>query len=506
MVLAELGSKIQAALSRLNQTTIVDEEVFNLILKEICGALLESDVNVKLVMTLRNAVKAAVSLENTPAGSNRRRLIQRAVMTELTAMLQPRNNTAYTMKKGATNVIMFVGLQGSGKTTTIAKFAHYYQRKGWKTCMVCADTFRAGAFDQLKQNATKLRIPFYGSYTEADPVRIAEDGVTQFRKEKYEIIIVDTSGRHKQESDLFDEMQDVARVVSPDDVVFVMDSSIGQAVSEQAMAFRDAVSVGSVIITKLDGHAKGGGALSAVSATNSPITFYGTGEHFTDFSIFDASSFVSRLLGCGDMKGLMEEVKDAGMLENQEAMVERLSQGVFTYRDMYDQFKNLMKLGPLSKVVGMMPGMGALMKGATMNDADGSEKLKKFIYLMDSMTNAELDGEVVLSESRRGRISKGAGVPIAEMDMLVQAHKQFATTVGRLGKSGLMGGQKNNPLLDNMSRNPAAAMQQLSKVMDPAMMAQMGGAQGMMKMMQQFQAGGASGPGGFPSGFPSMMS
>ncbi|CAN0484202.1 unnamed protein product, partial [Ectocarpus sp. 8 AP-2014] len=172
--------------------------------------------------------------------------------------------------------------QGAGKTTTIAKFAHYWQRKGWKVAMVCADTFRAGAFDQLKQNATKLRCPFYGSYSEADPVRIADEGVQQFKQEKYEVIIVDTSGRHKQEDALFDEMKEIQEAVQPDNTTLIMDATQGQAVFDQAKAFHEAVAVGSVIITKLDGHAKGGGALSAVAATNSPITFLGGGEHFDD--------------------------------------------------------------------------------------------------------------------------------------------------------------------------------------------------------------------------------
>ena len=151
--------------------------------------------------------------------------------------------------------------------------------------MVCADTFRAGAFDQLKQNATKLRIPFYGSYTEPDPVQIAEDGVRQFKEENYELIVVDTSGRHKQESALFEEMEEIKAATSPDEVIFVMDSTIGQAVLDQAKAFNEAAEVGSVIVTKLDGHAKGGGALSAVAATDAPIIFIGSGEHFDDFEV-----------------------------------------------------------------------------------------------------------------------------------------------------------------------------------------------------------------------------
>ncbi|GMF14362.1 unnamed protein product [Phytophthora lilii] len=488
MVLAELGSKLQGALTKLNRTTVVDDEVFNALLKEICGALLESDVQVKLVRQLRDNVKLAVSLEDASSGVNRRRLIQKSVVDQLVQMLEPEAQP-YKMKKGQSNVIMFVGLQGSGKTTSIAKFAHYYQRKGWKTCMVCADTFRAGAFDQLKQNSTKLRIPFYGSYTEADPVRIAEEGVAQFRAENYELILVDTSGRHKQEADLFAEMREVSAAVQPDDVVFVMDSTIGQAVFDQASAFRETVDVGSVIITKLDGHAKGGGALSAVAATGSPIIFYGTGEHFADFESFNAQSFVSRLMGMGDIRGLMEEVKTSGMLDNQEEMVEKFQKGVFTLRDMYKQFQSVMKMGPLSKVMSMIPGLPqgmSEMMSMGGGEEEASKRLRRFLFMMDSMTDAELDGVVPLSESRQTRVARGSGCQLYEVEFLLKCHKQFATVVSRMGKSGLMK-TGDAALGKQMARNPNAVMQQLSKVMDPKMMAQMGGPQNMMRMMKQMQ-------------------
>ena len=192
--------------------------------------------------------------------------------------------------------------------------------------MVCADTFRAGAFDQLKQNATRIKVPFYGSYTEADPVVIAKEGVEQFKNQGFEMIIVDTSGRHKQSDDLFEEMVRVRDAVKPDEIIFVMDSTIGQAAKDQAQAFSDSVDVGSVIITKLDGHAKGGGALSAVAMTGSPIVFIGTGEHFDDFEKFEARSFVKRLLGMGDLESLVEEFKSKGILEKNPDLIKRMSQ------------------------------------------------------------------------------------------------------------------------------------------------------------------------------------
>jgi len=320
MVLAELGGKLRDSLRKLHSSSgHVTKEQLDVLLGDISRALIESDVNVKMVMTMREKIKEKVIglIEAEEQGkdenkrstsSNLSKTVQKAVVDEMTLLLTPENK-AYKLKRGKSNVVLFVGLQGSGKTTSIAKFANYHQRRGWKVSMVCADTFRAGAFDQLKQNATKLRVPFYGSYTEADPVLIAEDGVKQFRKEKYEVIIVDTSGRHKQESALFEEMQEISAAVKPNNTVLVVDATQGQAVYDQALAFHSAVDVGSVVVTKLDGGAKGGGALSAVAATQSPIIFTGTGEHFEDFDPFNAQSFVSKLLGYGDMRGLTEAFK-----------------------------------------------------------------------------------------------------------------------------------------------------------------------------------------------------
>eukprot|EP00742_Colponemidia_sp_Colp-10_P003535 GILJ01003766.1.p1 GENE.GILJ01003766.1~~GILJ01003766.1.p1 ORF type:complete len:511 (+),score=89.55 GILJ01003766.1:40-1533(+) len=479
MVLAELGGRISAALAKLHKATVIDDEVLDACLKEIAAALLSADVNVRFVSQLRNNIKTIVNMQDVSAGTNRRKLVQKCVLEELCRMLDP-GKKPYVMKKGKPNVIMFVGLQGSGKTTSCTKFAYYYQRKGWKTCLICADTFRAGAFDQLKQNATKAKIPFYGSYTETDPVKIAEEGVAQFRAEHYEVIIVDTSGRHRQEQELFDEMKQVAEAVQPDDVIFTMDSSIGQACFDQAQAFRQAVNVGSVIVTKLDGHARGGGALSAVAATESPIIFIGTGEHFDDFEQFEVKSFVSRLLGFGDISGLFDTIREAVPEHKQPEMIKRISQGVFTLRDMKDQFQNVLKLGPLGKVMSMIPGMGSnlIPKG---KEKEGIARIKRFMCMMDSMTDAELDGEKQMVPSRITRVARGSGTSIREVNELIEQHKQFAKMVGNMGKMNF--GKKTD--LTQMTRNPGQMMQQVSRMMDPKMLKSVGGAGNIMNMMKE---------------------
>lgn len=380
--------------------------------------------------------------------------------------------------------------------------------------MVCADTFRAGAFDQLKQNCTKLRIPFYGSYTEADPVKIAADGVDQFADEGFEVILVDTSGRHRQESALFEEMTEISAAVRPDNTVFVMDATQGQAVYDQALAFHGAVDVGSVIVTKLDGHAKGGGALSAVSATGSPILFLGTGERFDDLEPFHAQSFVSKLLGYGDVRGLVEEMKNVTDSKSQEELMAKLSRGQsFSLRDLYNQFQNVLKMGSMKNVMGMIPGMPDYLIPQGGGDDESTKRLKKFMYMMDSMTNAELDGLVDLatwregdakSKSRIERIAAGSGTHPMEVKMLLQCHQQFATVAQKMGKLSGMGGaggvsaEKQKQAMAQMRRNPGLLQQRINQ-MDPHLLQQMGGREGVMRAMQSMSQGGGG------VGLPGMM-
>ncbi|KAI5017841.1 hypothetical protein ZWY2020_042729 [Hordeum vulgare] len=225
---------------------------------------MQANIQFDMVRDMHASVKRAVYLEAHAAGTDKRRVIKTiAVFDELCNMLDAGKPT-FAPKKGKPCMVMFVGLQGSGKTTTCTKYAHYHQKIGFKPALVCADTFRAGAFDQLKQNATKIMVPFYGSYMESDPIKIVVEGVERFRKENCDLIIVDTSGRHKQEAALFEEMRQVSEARKPDLVIFVMDGSIGQAAFAQAQAFRQSVLVGAVIVTKMNGHAKGCGALSLV--------------------------------------------------------------------------------------------------------------------------------------------------------------------------------------------------------------------------------------------------
>lgn len=380
----------------------------------------------------------------------------------------------YQPVKGRPNVIMFVGLQGSGKTTTCTKLAYYYQKKNWKSCLVCADTFRAGAYDQIKQNATKARIPFYGSYTEVDPVVIAQEGVDMFKKEGFEFIIVDTSGRHKQEDSLFEEMLAVANAVNPDNIIFVMDATIGQACELQSKAFKEKVNVGSVIITKLDGHAKGGGALSAVAATKSPIIFIGTGEHIDDLEPFKTKPFISKLLGMGDIEGLIDKVNELKLDDNEE-LLEKIKHGQFTIRDMYEQFQNIMKMGPFSQIMGMIPGFSQdfMSKGS---EQESMARIKKLMTMMDSMCDNELDNRdgaklFTKEKSRTLRVARGSGVTEREVQDLISQYTKFAAVVKKMG--GIKGLFKTGDVSKNVNPTQMARLnQQMARMIDPRMLQQ----------------------------------
>ncbi|KAJ0987025.1 hypothetical protein J5N97_005381 [Dioscorea zingiberensis] len=475
MVLAQLGGSISRALQQMSNATIIDEKVLSDCLNEISRALLQADVQFKMVRDMQSNIKRIVNFDDLAAGHNKRRIIQQAIFNELCKMLDP-GKPSFTPKKGKTSVIMFVGLQGSGKTTTCTKYAYYHQKKGWKPALVCADTFRAGAFDQLKQNATKAKIPFYGSYTESDPVKIAAEGVERFKKENCDLIIVDTSGRHKQEAALFEEMRQVSEATKPDLVIFVMDGGIGQAAFDQAQAFKQSVAVGAVIVTKMDGHAKGGGALSAVAATKSPVIFIGTGEHMDEFEVFDVKPFVSRLLGMGDWSGFMDKIHEVVPTDQQLELLQKLSEGTFTLR----QYQNILKMGPSVQVLSMLPGFSAesMPKG---HEKESQAKIKRYMVMMDSMTNAELDSTnpKLMNESRIRRIARGSGRQVSDVMDMLEEYKRLANILSK--RKGFKIPKKGE--MSALSRNMNA--QQLGKFLPEHMVKQIGGYGSLQNLMKQ---------------------
>ncbi|MEM2969793.1 MAG: signal recognition particle protein Srp19, partial [Candidatus Bathyarchaeia archaeon] len=304
-----------------------------------------------------------------------------------------------------------------GKTTTTAKLARYFQKRGFKTAVVCADTFRAGAFAQLQQLAEQINVPVYGDMKEKDASKVAAEGLKRFQN--FDIVLVDTAGRHKDEESLIKEMKMLERTVQPDEVIMVIDGTIGQQAAVQAEAFHKATPIGSIIVAKLDGSARGGGALSAVAATGAPIKFIGTGEKVDAIEPFDPPRFVGRLLGMGDLQGLIERVREAEV-KVPDKKAKAILSGKFTLADMYEQFEAMRSMGPLDKILKMVPGFGYEIPADKMNVAE--DQLKKWRVIIQSMTPEEREDPKILSSSRVRRVARGSGTTEKDVKNLLQQY------------------------------------------------------------------------------------
>jgi signal recognition particle subunit SRP54 len=413
-MLDRLGSSLKDALKKLAGKTVVDRAAVEELVKDLQRALLQADVNVKLVMQLSQAIKTRALEEEPPKGMTVREHVLRIVYQELVRLM----GSAGEVKLGP-QVILMAGLQGSGKTTTTAKLARYFQRKGLKTAVICADTFRPGAYEQLATLCSRINIPCYGEPGETDARLIVKNGLSA--KGHAEVVIVDTQGRHALEDDLIQEIIDLNAMTSATHRWLVLDAAIGQKASEQAKRFHDAINIDGVIITKMDGTAKGGGALSAVSETKAGIVFIGSGETIEDLERFEPDGFISRLLGMGDLKALVERASES--VGEGEIDVNAMMRGKFTLRDMYKQLEAINKMGPLKQIMSMMP-LGNVDLPGDVYDVT-STKMIRYRTIMDSMTAKELDDPSVIGSSRVQRIAFGAGASPDEVRELLKYYKNM---------------------------------------------------------------------------------
>ena len=405
MVLDDLGDSLKVTLKKIANAVHVDSKLVKEVVRDIQRALLQADINVKLVLELSKKIEKRALQEKPPAGMSNREHVIRIVYDELVNILG--DSRELQIKK---QVIMMVGLYGQGKTTTSGKLATYFKKKGLRPVLIAGDVHRPAAYEQLKQIAEQVKVPFYGDKKEKNAVKVVKDGLNKFKKTS-DVIIVDTSGRHKLEDDLIDEMKEIFKATKPDEKLLVIDAATGQQAGPQAKAFNDAVDITGIVLTKLDGTAKGGGALSAAAEVGAPIVFIGTGEHPRDFEKFEPAGFISRLLGMGDIKSLIEKAEESMKGKDAEKTAKRIMSGKFTLHDMYDQMDMLAGMGSLKKVAEMLPG-GFPGKGKVkQEDMDNTElRLQKFRTIMDSMTDEEMNEPNIIRASRVKRIARGAGV------------------------------------------------------------------------------------------------
>ncbi len=435
MVLDNLGRALDNAVRRLRGLPKVDKDAIRAVIQELQRALLSSDVKVELVFEVTNKIEKRAMDEKPPQGINSKEHVIRCIHDELAHLLggEP---APMRIKPNRQNIILMVGIQGSGKTTTVGKLANYYKKKQFRVAVVCSDTWRPGAFDQLKQLAESIEVPIWGDPKEKNAIKLATKGAKKFVDEKYEIIIVDTAGRHKEEKDLMKEMQEIEQKLLPDETILVIDGTLGQQAYNQAKVFAETTRVGSIIVTKLDGSAKGGGALSAVVATGAPIRFIGEGEKIDALEAFEPTSFVGNLLGIPDIKGLLEKIKEA-QIEPEEDVAKRFMKGNFTLDDLYKQMKALRKMGPIKSWISKLGGQNIPDE---MKDV-AEQQLDKWKVVLDSMTQYEKDNPMIIKKSRIARIATGSGQSYTEIKNLLKQYDQMKKMVKNMVR-GMRGGRK----------------------------------------------------------------
>jgi signal recognition particle subunit SRP54 len=426
-MLDKLSGSLKDALKKLAGKTVVDRAAVEELVRDLQRALIQSDVNVRLVQALSQAVKTRSLDEQPPKGMSVREHVLRIVYQELLRLMGSRAEVGLGPQR-----ILLAGLQGSGKTTTTAKLARYFQRKGLKAGVICADTFRPGAYDQLSTLCAMVNVPCYGEPGGKSAEGIVERGLASLASS--EVILIDTQGRHALEKDLIDEIIRLNTFSRADHRWLVIDAALGQQARDQARRFHEAIGIDGVIVTKMDGTAKGGGALSAVSETRSGIVFIGSGETLDDLERFDPDSFISRLLGMGDLKSLVERAEEAITAEDMD--VTGMLRGKFTLRDMYKQLDAVSRMGPLKQIMSMLPLGGADVPSDAIDVT--SSKMARYRVIMDSMTAQELDDPNIISGSRVQRIARGAGSSPDEVRELLKYYRLMQRAL-----KGMRGGKFN---------------------------------------------------------------
>jgi len=434
MVLDDLGSSLRGALDALRGKSRISKADVDEVVKEIQRSLLAADVEVSLVMALSETIRDRSLDESPPPGTSARDHVLRIVYESLVDLVG--ESTALPLEP---QTVLLVGLQGSGKTTSAAKIGWWFETKGLRSAVVQTDTFRPGAFEQSQQMAERAEIEFYGEAGGEDPVAIARDGLAATADA--DVRIVDTAGRHALEDDLIDEIEQIDAVVDPDVTLLVLDAALGQGAKEQARRFDEAVGIDGVVVTKLDGTAKGGGALTAVDETGATIAFLGAGETVQDIERFEPSGFISRLLGMGDLRQLAERVERA-MRETEAADddwdPEDMLSGEFTLIDMRKQLQAMSRMGPLEQIMDMIPGLGGGIMDQLPDDAMDvtKERMVTFDVVMDSMTPSELENPRRIGATRIERIARGAGVSKDDVRELLEQHRAMRRAIKQLQGMG----------------------------------------------------------------------
>jgi signal recognition particle subunit SRP54 len=427
-----LSDKLQSTLGELRQRGSLSEQDLDAAMREIRLALLEADVNFKVVRTFVAAVRERAIGGDVLKSLTPGQQVVKIVNEELTELLGGESATLTYAAKPPT-VILLCGLQGSGKTTFAGKLARRLQTQGKSPALVACDVYRPAAIDQLRTLGEQVGVPVFERGTDADPVEIARWGVESATQQGRDVILVDTAGRLHVDRELMDELVKISKKVSPQHTLLVLDSMTGQEAVSVAEQFQEAVDFDGVVLTKLDGDARGGAALSVRAVTGRPILFVGVGEKLDALEEFHPDRMASRILGMGDMLSLIERAEGQLDKEQSEELERKIRKNEFTLDDLNDQIKQIRKMGSMRSILGMLPGIGKQVRDAQIDEG----QLDRVQAIILSMTPKERREPAVIDGSRRKRIAAGSGTSVQQVNQVLQQYRQMRKLMKQFATGGV---------------------------------------------------------------------
>ena len=426
---------------RLTETNIDDS------LKEVKMALLEADVNFRVVKAFLKSVKSRAIGEEVQSSLTPGQQFIKIVNDELTNMMGASNESLATSEDGAT-VVMVVGLQGAGKTSSVGKLANYHAQKGFSPYLVPADVYRPAAIDQLRILAESMRLPCHPSTNDQNPIEIAAAAVEVAKASNRDLVLIDTAGRLHIDSQLMDELYQMRQQVNPKEILFVADAMTGQDAVNTAKSFNDKLDLTGVLLTKMDGDARGGAALSIRAVTQKPIKFIAVGEKLENLEAFHPERIASRILGMGDLLSLIEKVEDNYSQAQAIEIQDKFRRNEFTLDDFRDQLRTMRRMGSMKELMGMLPGVDSnLLKNAKVDE----KQFNRIDAIISSMTRDERQNHNLLNGSRRQRIAMGSGVAVNDINRLMKQFTQMRKMMSKLSKT----------------QDPRKAMQMMRNMMPP---------------------------------------
>ncbi len=441
MAFDSLSEKLQNVFKGLKGKGRLSEEDVKAALKEVKIALLEADVNFKVVKDFVKKVSERAVGEEVMNSLTPGQMVIKIVNDEMVSLMGSETTEVSFLPANEVTIILMCGLQGAGKTTTTAKLAAKYKAKGKKPLLAACDIYRPAAIKQLQVNGEKVGVPVFEMGTDHKPLEIAKAALEKAKAEKYNVLFLDTAGRLHVDEEMMQELKNIKAAVEVTQTLLVVDAMTGQDAVNVASSFNDEIGVDGIILSKLDGDARGGAALSCKAVTGKPIIFAGMGEKLTDLDQFYPDRMASRILGMGDVLSLIEQVSENAIVdeEKEKDMAARMKKGKFDFNDYLESMKMMRKMGGLGSILGMMP-LGGGVKKSDLEDAIDEKELARMEAIVLSMTPKERSNPKILNPRRKNRIAKGAGVDISVVNRFI---KQFEQTQKMMKQMpGLMGGKR----------------------------------------------------------------